>query len=500
MLRITDDEVMEALEIENPWWSTGKASQTIREFSRRSYFGPFSELASQTDVRRSVILLGPRRVGKTVLILQFIDALLSGDEDPESILYISLDRPLYNDMTLEQVVNLRLRTIENATDKRFWFFFDEIQYLKDWERELKVLTDLRPNIRFVASGSAAAALSAKSRESGAGRFTTFLLPPLTFDEYLAFQNEDELDLARLRRFADAGFSDPKTLREVDVLQLNVLFERYCSHGGYPEAVLSTRIQANMDRFVREDIVEKVLLRDLPSLYGISDTRELNSLFTTLAFNTAQEISIEGLSQSSSVAKNTIKRYIEYLEAAFLMKRVRRLDQAGKRFQRETAFKSYLTNPSLRAALFRPLAQDDAQFGHLAETAVFSQWFHFPIEEPFYYARWKQGEVDMVNLDGPAQSPDWFVEVKWSDRHLNQREEWKAITAFVSENDSTLQNGWVTSRTKFGARTIAGLEIKIIPTAVYCWMVGRKMVKSRTEELADEGRHHREPTLFDIDKP
>lgn len=479
MLRVTDDEILQALEIENPWWSPGRTAASVKDFPRRSYFDPFSELALQREVRRSLILLGPRRVGKTVMLLQFIEGLIESGQDPSTILYISLDRPLYNGLTLEQVVDLRLRNVPEPDTKEFWFFFDEIQYLREWERELKALTDLRHNCRFVASGSAAAALRAKSRESGAGRFTTFLLPPLTFDEFMRFNREPAADLDRLFSFAETGFRNRELLHDVDIPLLNIMFERYCSYGGYPEAVLSKRVQANMGRFIREDIVEKVLLRDLPSLYGISDTRELNSLFTTLALNTAQEISLESLSQSSAVAKNTIKRYLEYLEAAFLMKRVRRLDQSANRFHRETTFKSYLTNPSLRAALFSPLTQDDDLFGHLAETAVFSQWFHLPHDEPFYYARWKGGEIDMINLEGPRQRPFWFVEVKWSDRHLSQRDEWKAIGAFAAKHSKTLHSGVVTSRTRFAQRTIEGLEVAVIPTAVYAWMVGRNVVKSKT---------------------
>jgi predicted AAA+ superfamily ATPase len=101
-------------------------------------------------------------------------------------------------------------------------------------------------------------------------------------------------------------------------------------------------------------VDKVLLRDLPSLYGIKDVQELNSLFTTIAFNTANEFSCETLSVQSGVDKKTIKIYIEYLEAAFLIKKIQRVDQSGKRFEREISFKLYLTNPSLFTALFAPI--------------------------------------------------------------------------------------------------------------------------------------------------
>jgi len=71
-------------------------------------------------------------------------------------------------------------------------------------------------------------------------------------------------------------------------------------------------------------LDKVLLRDLPQLYGIKDIQELNSLFTLLAFNTAEEVALEPLSKRSGVGKQTIQKYIEYLEAAFLIKRVFRV--------------------------------------------------------------------------------------------------------------------------------------------------------------------------------
>ena len=65
-----------------------------------------------------------------------------------------------------------------------YFFFDEVQYLKEWENYLKTMVDSYHDTKFVVSGSAAAALMRKSQESGAGRFTDFVLPPLTFAEFI----------------------------------------------------------------------------------------------------------------------------------------------------------------------------------------------------------------------------------------------------------------------------------------------------------------------------
>lgn len=476
MLQISSAEVYDALRVENPWWRTLGSNGRLAGFPARAYLPAFCELVEQGEVVRSVILMGPRRVGKTVMILQAIERLLRQQVAAHRILYISFGRPLYNGLTLEAVVAAHLERHPQET-ARFFFFFDEIQYVRDWERDLKSLTDRYPEFRFVASGSAAAALRTKSQESGAGRFTDFMLPPLTYDEFIAFQNEPSESLDRLMHFAEEGFADASKLREIDIAYLNILFERYLTYGGYPEAVFSPRVQGNLDRFVREDIVEKVLLRDLPSLYGIQDTRELNSLFTTLCYNTAQEVSLEGLSKTGAISKNTIKRYMEYLEAAFLVRTLSRIDRAAHRFERQNTFKVYLTNPSLRAALFRPITQNDAEFGPLVETAIFSQWFHSPTKEPLHYARWDKGEVDMVLL-GDEMKPTWFAEVKWSDRHLSRPEELQSLVGFVRAHEATLGEGLVTSRSKFGRIQLGPMTVEVVPAAIHCWRVGRNIVASR----------------------
>ena len=72
---------------------------------------------------------------------------------------------------------------------------------------------------------------------------------------------------------------------------------YLNYGGYPEAATNPSIRADPGRFIKNDIIDKVLLRDLPSLYGIQDIQELNSLFTSLAYNTSGEVSLEAMSKN-----------------------------------------------------------------------------------------------------------------------------------------------------------------------------------------------------------
>jgi predicted AAA+ superfamily ATPase len=252
--------------------------------------------------------------------------------------------------------------------------------------------------------------------------------------------------------------------------LNQAFLHYLNFGGYPEVIFSEVIQSDPARFVKNDIIDRVLLRDLPGLYGIQDIQELNHLFTTLAYNTANEVSLEQLSQSSGVAKNTIKRYIEYLEAAFLIKTVHRIDHNARRFQRATFFKVYLTNPSIWSALFSPINGADESMGSLAETAVFSQWFHGAFE--LYYARWNKGEVDIVSLDR-KQKPRWVVEVKWSNRYPHHKEELKGLTSFCLTHN--LEKAVVTSRTERTNCIVDGVEIIFVPTSIYCFVLGHNII-------------------------
>ena len=367
-------------------------------------------------------------------------------------------------------VNL-LRDIANFhSDQPGYCFFDEIQYLKNWEIQLKSLVDTYPDFKFIVSGSAAAALRLKSTESGAGRFTDFLLPPLTFAEFLKFRAvEDEL----IEEIA----SDTYAYKCTNIDRLNENFIDYINYGGYPETVFSEEIRANPARFIKSDILDKVLLKDLPSLYGIRDIPELNRLFTTLAYNTGEEVSMGGLTQSSGVNKETVRRYLDYLEAAFLIKRIRRIDKTGKHFQRDRQFKVYLTNPSLRTALFGPVSADHEDMGHLTETAIFAQWFHNQyLTDNINYARWKGGEVDFVGRIFSSPQMQWAVEVKWSDRPYSHPDTVTGLIDFARVNNLEGMPK-ITTRTRTGQRTIRGTPIEFIPSSIYCYTIGKNMTRN-----------------------
>jgi predicted AAA+ superfamily ATPase len=406
------------------------------------------------------------------MLYHTIRKLIDDGVPPQKILYASIETPIYNNISLEDLFRLAKIASGNAESGGWYIFYDEIQYLRDWEVHLKTLVDAYRDTKFIASGSAAAALKLKSNESGAGRFTDFMLPPLTFYEFIHLKNLGALITPSTIQWKGniSLFSGTTNIGE-----LNRHFIDYVNFGGYPEVIFSPEIQANPGRFMRADIIDKVLLRDLPGLYGIQDVQELNSLFTTIAWNSGQECSIDELSKNSGVKKKDLRQYLDYLNAAFLIHLVKRVDQKAGRFQRENFFKIYLTNPSLRSALFAPLTPESDGMGAIVETAIFSQWMQRTAFIP-YYGRWKGGEVDLVSISRKTNKPDWAVEIKWSNRYFEAPNELKSLVSFCKENGLT--EALSTTIDKTAVKTHNNVQIQFIPASVYAYNVGRNTLESQ----------------------
>lgn len=473
---VLERQIIGRLNVDNPWWTEGVISDFYRKMTPRLYLDIFQPLVEATDLRRAVLLVGPRRVGKTVMLYHTVQRLIDKGVAPQNIVYISVETPIYNKIHLEQLYLLARKALNKPLEDRsqMYVIFDEIQYLKEWEVHLKSLVDTYENVKFLASGSAAAELKKRSFESGAGRFTDFSLPPLTFYEYIHLKHYENIMMPTTMEW-NGKLENCYTT--VNIQKLNELFVDYINYGGYPEVVLSERIREDPGQFIRHDIIDKVLLRDLPSLYGISDVQELNSLFTMIAYNSGSQFSYERLSQESGVRKDVLRKYIQYLEAAFLLKVIHRTDDTAKSYQRETQFKIYLTNPSLRCALFQPIGETDDEIGDMVETAVFAQWI--PRQGTnLSYANWRMGkqqvEVDVVGLNLGRLRPEWAVEVKWSDRFFHNPEELRSLRYFMEKNK--LEYALVTSKTQSGQRVVDGRTLQFVPVSCYTYLVGENTLK------------------------
>ena len=103
MALFSNEQILERMWFENPWWVNGKIEDYYNEMNRRLYFDLFNPLVIDTSIRRAVVLMGPRRVGKTVMMYHTVQSLLNMGVSKAKIALISIETPIYNKIGLDQL-------------------------------------------------------------------------------------------------------------------------------------------------------------------------------------------------------------------------------------------------------------------------------------------------------------------------------------------------------------------------------------------------------------
>ena len=473
--------IEDRIRLDNPWWKQDFKGLRESSLPKRGFFKLFYQGVTQKKRNRAVVLLGPRRVGKTVMLYQAIIQLMANGVAPNKIYFASLQTPAYLGEWPETLLNKMLAFNGLTSPEGCYFFFDEVQYFKDWSLHFKVLVDTFPTARFIVSGSAAAALKMASTESGTGRFTNFALPPLLFYEYLNMTPglQNKFTLLEGRGWSLNGITKSNG-NPTHLAVLNRLFLNYIHYGGFPELVYNPGTLAEDQRILKEEIINSALQRDLPVLYGIENVQEVYKLLAVFARQTGMEFRLEKLSMESGLDKDTIKKYITFLEAAYLIKVVHRVDANGKSFKRNTAFKVYLSTTSIRTGLMGE-ARDDTTLGHLVESAIFAQ--ASTLHSNIYYARWEEGkkslEIDLLLGDSPF-GPFQPYEIKWIDNITTS--DLNTLINYALENNES--HAIVTTKTIEKQESIRGVSTSFIPSAVCAAIFGFVSISHRQVNLDD----------------
>ena len=153
--KVDEVELLQIMYTHNPWWETGRVSETkALPFKRRD----FRKIVEEIEDREIKAIVGPRRVGKTTIIYQLIEYIIER-KSPTKTLYITLDDPYLGITTetmkriLEQYSEVVLKEPLADLKERVYIFLDEVQTLKKWELVLKRWYDLGYNMKFYLSGS-----------------------------------------------------------------------------------------------------------------------------------------------------------------------------------------------------------------------------------------------------------------------------------------------------------------------------------------------------------
>ncbi|MFC1546321.1 ATP-binding protein [bacterium] len=464
-------EIRGVLQGFNPWWI--EKNIIVPEFKRLA-FHACSQLLETPEFKRAILLSGPRRVGKTTLLLQLVEKYLKKGVSANSILYLSLDHPLLKLISLPRILKLYHETIQPEKEPVL-LLLDEIQYTYNWDIELKQLIDHNPEYKIVVTGSTSALHQSKLSESGVGRWISLPMPTLNFYEFVWIRGEKiDRDVSLPKPFELLKYSSNDLFKIKQQLRpLMPLFLRYLLTGGFPETAVQKDIMLSQ-RILREDVVERVLKRDMAALFGIRRVAELEKLFIYLCIHSGEIFSARSCASALEQNSITIVKHINFLEKANLVYRVEQEKLTGKTILRGKP-KIYIVDSALANAVLlrgQEILNDPKSMGRIVETTVLRHLYAYYYRDTPRIGYWRdartQEEVDII-----VRSPAYVIPVEIKYRNRAGIPEKCGLRTFCSAEEITY-GLWITqNEDDLDVKTLneSSTPILRIPAHIFCYLIG-----------------------------
>lgn len=463
-----ETEILRIMNKYNPWWGNKPISPSKTSSFKR---GDFYIINRELGRKEIVSIIGPRRVGKTILIHQIIQKLLDSKVDPKRIFYLSTDEVELSKegVELKDILSIYssyiIKKPLDSLDDTYYLFLDEIQELPNWEKILKNWYDFGYNLKFIISGSSSIWINKGTEESLLGRIKTFVMMPLKFSEVLRYKGilKDDNYIAlkfRLRKSlvlavekSDVNIfhNDLKELigsmapnRE----KIEIALNRYLIIGGYPEFLEENDLN-RIGEAVR-DKIKLIFFKDIIRYFRIRNPRVLEDTFKLLAKNSGTNFNINKTARLLDIQRPTLKDYLKYLTKAYLIKSSEFCSQnRRKRIRKQD--KIYVLDAGIRNAvvdyLDENLIKDTTELGIVVESVLFDHLIRLkfnldPGPEPdiFYWKNKK--EIDFVL---PVKRK--FIPIESKYRSKIPKETIESIKDFIKEKNSPF--GIVITKDEFG---------------------------------------------------
>jgi len=266
-------------------------------------------IAESLDQPEAVFIFGPRQSGKTTLLKQLMRKV--GEENS---LYIDIEYPEMQNIFSRGFDHILeyLKFNRHNPQQRLYVFIDEVQYLKDFAKTVKLLVDHHSDtFKLIMSGSSSAQIKNQFTDSLVGRKRVYDLYPLNFAEFLIFKAEDKLAYTILKT--------PSAIPLAYKTKLELYLEEYMIFGGYPKVVKAPTIKEKIE--ILNDIAGSCILKDIRDLFHIEKPHQLNHMVRFLAVNIGKELNYSSLSNETGLHRETVRSYLDILEACFVIHRV-----------------------------------------------------------------------------------------------------------------------------------------------------------------------------------
>lgn len=316
------------------------------------------------------ILTGMRRVGKSTILNIIKDQVLK-DVPDENKIYMNFESFEFFD--IKDANALKDYLSEKLKDKegKVYFFFDEIQLVKDWE---KVVNGLRVshNCDIYITGSNSKLISGDLATLLAGRYVEFEIQPFTFDEFSEIYRSSNLSREEL-------------------------FQKFIKIGGMP-GLKYFNLEEEVSQKYLNDIYNTVLVKDVLNYNNIRDVDIFNRILSFAMQNIGANFSASAIrnylkSENRNISVDTVLNYLEYCNKAFVLKKVPRYDLGGKKLLKVDE-KYYLTDHGFRQSMgFSNVKDIEKTLENIVYIELLSRGYHVKI------GKVKDREIDFVAKKG-----------------------------------------------------------------------------------------------------
>jgi len=339
----------------------------------------FDTLCTSLKSQLITFLSGTRRVGKSILLKQLINNLITREKiQPTRILFFEFS-PNQDKELIWEVYRYFKQNILHSKEP-LYIFFDEVQVVPGFEISIKEIYDNvdQTKEKMFITGSPSISYKRKMAESLAGRFISYKLFPLNFKEYLRLGNSPLLPKITHQAADSLG-------RIGDLEQLNMEFKRFLTWGRLPQML---HMSDSEKPFYVEGSIDQSVTKDAFDYFDIKNPRALSALYAYICQNNGQTIVKERVSQVSGVSTMTVANYLDVLELMGLTYTV--YNSTNPIIKLNSARKIYVSSMfGLKHSKYDP----QTAFGYAAESYVLERLLEQNNLVTFYRNREK--EIDFL---------------------------------------------------------------------------------------------------------
>lgn len=369
-------------------------NQKIDTGIRRSQY--LDKLEKYLLMPEIVALTGIRRSGKSTVILQLIEYLITEKKaDPKNTIYINFEEPAFSgNLNLDFLVQVFDAYLEFYNPKgKIYIFLDEVQMVKNWESFVASLYDRRTGIKIFVTGSSSKLLKSEISTLLSGRYVAETVYPLSFREFLDFKNVNYKPLIKTPKLYNK-------LRE------------YIEFGGFPR--IATEDDNHNKKILLVEYFNSILERDILLRHKVRNVRDIREIINFVFSNVSKQTSSYKLEKNFNISSQNIRRYFEYFDEAFLLQFAPFFSYSIKK-QIYNPQKIFSIDTGLASAVSFKFSED---IGGFLENIVFIEFLRKKIT-PYY---WVNGtEIDFVLRNGYKVSESVNVCYSISNKSALERE-------------------------------------------------------------------------------